>query len=244
MTASLVDVRDLSAGYGERQILTDISFSIAPGELVSLFGPNGTGKSTLFRCLMGRLRHQGTVRLGDVPAGELSVAERAKKVAHVPQDHGAAFPISALDVVLLGRTPYLQRHRGPRRQDAEVAMQALETVGIGRLARDLYTQLSGGQRQLVLLARALAQQAPLLLLDEPTASLDYGNQRLVWNVVTDIAESGRGVLICTHDPHPVRRECDRALVLGRAGTFLADGPPTDVLTATCLNTLYPNTTRG
>ncbi len=241
--ATLLKVDGLIAGYGSRPILQGLDCEVRSGELVSLFGPNGTGKSTFFRCILGRLRHGGTVLLGDAKVEALSATDRARRVTYVPQEHGGVFPLSVLDVVLLGRTPHLVRHRGPSQTDVDVALQALTEVGIDGLANRLFTQLSGGQRQLVLIARALAQDAPLLLLDEPTASLDYGNQAVLWQIVSRVAASGRGVLICTHDPAPVRKHCTRALVLGREGRLLADGPPREAVSDEMVARLYPDAVR-
>lgn len=243
MTADdvVLSVRGLHAGYPGRKVLDGLDFDLRHGELVSLFGPNGTGKTTLFTCLMGRLPHQGRVLLGGRPVTAMPVRERARLVTHVPQHHGVVFPLTVVDVTVMGRTPRLHRHRGPRAEDVALAVKALEEVGAAHLCDRLYTQLSGGQRQLVLLARALVQDTPLLLLDEPTASLDYGNQLLVWSVVEGIVAEGRTVLICSHDPGPVRRSCRRALVLGRDGRLLADGPSQEVLDQTMVDRLYPQT---
>lgn len=236
---ALLAVSGLTVSYGERTVLNDLDLIVRRGELVALFGPNGSGKSTFFKAVMGSVPSRGDIHLDGHLARTLPVRTRATLVTHVPQEHDAVFPLRVVDVVVMGRTPYLQRHRGPLADDMMMALRALRDVGAEDLADRVYTELSGGQRQLVMLARALAQDCPLILLDEPTASLDYGNQHLTWQLMRMLAERGHGVLVCSHDPRPVREFCHRALVLGRHGALLGDGIPADVLDDAVLHNLYP-----
>ena len=235
----MLEVNQLSFSYNDHTVLEDVSFFIQPGELCALFGPNGSGKSTLYRCILGHLRYRGHVTLDDVNLRTLSPSRVAQQIAYVPQQHANPFPFTVFDMVVMGRTPHLGGVFGPQREDLEICEQVLESVGLVAESRRFYHTLSGGQRQLVLIARALAQQSRLLLLDEPTASLDFGNQILVWNMIQSLSARGVTILVCTHDPHHVLQFCNRVLVLGRDGRFLADGLPAETVTPELISALYP-----
>jgi len=235
----MLSVERLAFAYEDRQVLEEISFTTRPGELCALFGPNGSGKSTLYRCILGHLRHQGVVHVDGVDARTLTPLQIAQRIAYVPQQHTNPFPYTVFDMVAMGRNPHLGGVFGPRRADLEICERVIDSVGLLADSQRPYHTLSGGQRQLVLIARALAQQTALLLLDEPTASLDYGNQMLVWNMIRSLARGGAAVVVCTHDPHHVLQFCDRVLALGRAGRFIADGPPEATVTPELVATLYP-----
>jgi len=232
-------VRGLSFAYGAHQVLDRIDLDLRRGELCALFGPNGTGKSTLYRCILGHLRHDGSVTLDGEDLSRLRPPQLARRISYVPQQHTNPFPFTVLDMVLMGRTPHLGGVFGPRRGDVEACERVLAQVGLAAERDRLYHTLSGGQRQLVLIARALAQDCQVLLLDEPTASLDFGNQMFVWRTVRDLARQGRAILVCTHEPNHVLWFCDRVLALGRDGRLLADGTPGQVVTSELVHTLYP-----
>lgn len=239
----MLQIDRLSFGYPGRQVLDEVSFTVRSGELRALFGPNGTGKSTLFRCILGLLRHRGTVMLDRVDLRTLPPTAVAKRIAYVPQQHTTPFPFTVFDMVLMGRTPHLGGVFGPRRADLEVCERVLDAVGLTTDSHRPYPTLSGGQRQLVLIARALAQESDLLLLDEPTASLDFGNQGLVWSRIRALATAGSGILVCTHDPNQVLRYCDQVLALGREGRVVADGVPVETVTTELVSALYPEIDR-
>lgn len=234
----MLTVRDVSFAYGTTPVLDGVGFELARGELCALFGPNGTGKSTLFKCVLGHLARRGEVHIDGQDTARLGAGRLARLVAYVPQEHRPPFPYLVREMVLMGRTPHLGGVFGPSRRDEAAAEEAMERIGVEDLADRSYTTLSGGQRQLVLLARALAQDTPLLLLDEPTASLDFGNQLLLWQTVRGLTAEGRTALICTHDPNHVLWFCDRALVLGRHGRLLEDGPVDDVVRDDLVRSLY------
>jgi iron complex transport system ATP-binding protein len=233
-------VRGLSFAYGDHQVLDEVDLDLVPGELCALFGPNGSGKTTLYRCILGHLPHQGTVTLDDDDLSKLSLPEVARRIAYVPQQHTNPFPFTVLDMVLMGRTPHLGGVFGPRRRDVLACLDVLDQVGLQEERDRTFHTLSGGQRQLVLIARALVQDCQVMLLDEPTASLDFGNQMLVWRTVRSLALEGRTVLVCTHEPNHVLWFCDRAVALGRGGRMVADGPPHRVITEELVATLYPS----
>jgi iron complex transport system ATP-binding protein len=221
-----------------RYQLRDVSLTVGSGQVCCLLGPNGTGKTTLLRCLLGLLTPEaGTVRLDGRPIRDLSARALARLVAYVPQSMSTPFPFTTLDIAVMGRTPHLSVTSSPSRADRRLAAQALEQVGIGHLADRSFTSLSGGERQLAMFARALAQEAELLILDEPTAALDYGNEVRVLHLIRDLGRSGRTIVMSTHQPdHPLRYG-DRAVLLDN-GRVVADGPPSDVVTGELLSEVY------
>jgi len=211
-----------------------------PGEVCGLFGPNGCGKTTLFRCCLGLLRGRaGTIAIGDLPVTSLPPADRARRIAYVPQEHKPPFPLLVRDVVLLGRTPYVGLLGRTSPTDRQVVDETLARLGLEDLAFRPYDQLSGGQRQLVLIARAVAQQTPVMLLDEPASGLDFHNQLLIWQVLRSLAASGTTVVCCTHDPNHVFWFCDRVVVM-QAGHVVAEGAPAHALGTATLQALYPD----
>ncbi|WP_312283770.1 ABC transporter ATP-binding protein [Candidatus Igneacidithiobacillus taiwanensis] len=228
----------LAYAYGNRMVLEDVSLTLAAGESVALLGANGSGKSTLIRLLLGIYRPlRGQIRLGAEPLQGLSAKERARRIAYVPQDHGTAFPFRVLDMVLMGRIPHQSLLGRASPKDRARAEGSLERLGILDLADRPYTELSGGQRQLVLIARALAQEAPILILDEPVTGLDYGNQHRLMVQVRDLARSGYAILQSTHYPEHALAAASRVLLL-KDGRILAEGAPDNVLCPGHLQALY------
>jgi iron complex transport system ATP-binding protein len=230
--------RGLSIGYRDRLVGEHLAVALREGEVLALLGPNGGGKTTLLKTLLGLIAARaGEVLLNDRPLGELSQRERARMMAYVPQVHVGTFAFTAQAVVLMGRSAHGSLFSAPSARDHAVAAHALERFGIAHLAQRPYTEISGGERQLVLLARALAQEPRFVVLDEPTASLDFGNQGKVMHEIRALAASGLGVLFTTHDPNHALRAADRAYLL-RDGACLADGPVNAVLTRDNLEALY------
>jgi len=233
-----IEGRGLTIGYPDRTVGSGLDVALSTGEVLALLGPNGGGKTTLLKTLLGLLKPKaGEVRLGDKPLDNYSIRERARVVAYVPQVHISTFAFSVETVVLMGRTAHGSLFSRPSGQDRAVAQAALERFGIAALASRPYTMISGGERQLVLLARALAQEPQFIVLDEPTASLDFGNQGKVMREIRALAKSGHGVLFTTHDPNHALRAADRAYLL-REGTRIADGPVGTVLNREQLEALY------
>ena len=234
----MIEGRDLSIGYPERVVGTHLDVQLAQGEVLALLGPNGGGKTTLLKTLLGLLPPRGgEVQLAGKPLTDFSIAERARYIAYVPQVHHGTFAFTVETVVLMGRTAHGSLFARPSAHDRDVSAAMLERFGIGALAQRPYTEISGGERQLVLLARALAQEPSFVVLDEPTASHDFGNQGKVMGEIRALAESGLGVLFTTHDPNHALRAADRAYLL-REGTCLACGPVTEILTIDALEALY------
>jgi len=236
----MLRVHDLYFSYGSVPVLNGISFHVREGELCGLFGPNGSGKTTLFKCCLNFLKtKQGTVHMCGSDISKLSIREMAKIVAYVPQEHKPPFPYLVSEVVLMGRTPHLGGVFGIPRRDKMIAIDALDTLGIADLAERPYSQLSGGQRQMVLMARAIAQDTPLMFLDEPTSALDFQNQMRIWEIMRTIVESGRTIIACSHDPNHVSWFCDRVIVIGNGG-IIADGDPAKTINEQTLGQIYQN----
>ena len=233
-----IEVQSLSYSYGDRRVLQDISFKAGEGEFLSILGPNGVGKSTLFRCMLGLLSdYTGKVLVNGQDAGSLSIQERARQISYIPQSSASAFNYSVLEVVLMGVSSRLGAFASPRKEDVERCQWALAKTGIPHLAQRCFHKLSGGERQLVLIARALAQKARVLMLDEPTASLDFGNQFLVMKQARSLASEGYTVIQTTHNPEQSFIFSDRILML-QNGRVLKEGPPSEVLTKELIKELY------
>ena len=229
---------DLAIGYSDRVVGRDLNVALSTGEVLALLGPNGAGKTTLLKTLLGLLvAKAGEVRLGERPLQDYSAGERARMIAYVPQVHNATFAFTVEAIVLMGRTAHGNLFSRPTAADRAVAARALERFGIAHLSDRPYTNISGGERQLALLARALAQEPQFIVLDEPTASLDFGNQGKVMREIRALAQSGHGVLFTTHDPNHAMRAADRAFLL-RQGARIAEGAVADVLNREQLEALY------
>jgi iron complex transport system ATP-binding protein len=228
----------LAVGYPGHAVGSGFELRLQPGQVLALLGPNGGGKTTLLKTLLGLLRPLGgQVELDGQPLHTLSAAARARRLAYVPQSHVGAFAFSVADLVLMGRTAHGSLFAAPSVHDRAVAQAAIERLGIAHLAARPATMISGGERQLALIARALAQEAQLMVLDEPTAALDFGNQGKVMREIRRLADEGLGVLFTTHDPNHATRFADQALLI-RRGVTLASGAVTDVLTQAMLERLY------
>ena len=233
-----IEIKNLSFSYGERPVLHDISFSVDKGEFLSILGPNGVGKSTLFRCMLGLLSgYTGQVLVDGTDTRNFSVREAAKHIAYIPQSSRSIFNYSVFDIVLMGRTSGLSSFCSPGKADKELCRWAMEKVGITRLSDRCFHRLSGGEQQLVLIARALVQRAPILMLDEPTANLDFGNQLLVLEQARSLAREGYTVIQTTHHPEQSYMFSDRILAIQK-GRILTEGKPKDVLTEENIRALY------
>lgn len=228
----------MSFQYGQHAVFKDISFSLKEGELCAILGVNGSGKSSLFKCCMGFLQpSSGQIKLQEQSIKKLKTAEIAKKVSYVPQEHPITFPYLVREMVLMGRTTHISNFFNISDEQYVKAGEALKSLSLDHLADNAFSQLSGGQRQMVLIARAIAQETPLMLLDEPTSSLDFKNQLLIWNTLLHLKKMGKSIFICTHDPNHVLWFCDRVLVLDDQ-KLIADGHPHEVLNEKILKQIY------
>ena len=228
----------LCVSYGKDAVLNNVSFSIARSSLCGLMGPNGAGKSTLFKCCMNFLKaRQGSIRVEGKKTNGLSPASLARLISYVPQENKLMFPFTVREIVSMGRNAKMKGFLRLSQSDYEVVDYAIEQMGIENLAQRSYTSLSGGQRQLTLIARALAQEAPLMLLDEPTSALDFNNQILVWRSLSHIANSGVTIVVCCHDPNHILWFCDDVLVL-KQGEIIAQASPQEVSNEGLLSRVY------
>ncbi len=236
--AAALEIRALTCGYAGRAVLRDVSFAVEAGRAVVLLGPNGVGKSTLFKTVLGLLPALGgEVLVGGRAAAEMSRRELAQAVAYVPQTHEAGFGFTVREMVLMGTTPKLEGFATPTRADEEAAEAAMAQMGISELAARACDTLSGGEMQMVLIARALAQQASILVMDEPCANLDLSNQIVVLERVRALVAAGLTVVVTSHDPnHAFLLDCD-VVCVGR-GTGFAAGAAREVLTPAALQQLY------
>ncbi len=228
----------LGFGYRHHRVGSGVTLELAAGEVLCLLGPNGSGKTTLFKTLLGLLPPQeGAVLVDGLDARTLARDAMARLVSYVPQAHGAFFPYTVGETVLMGRTAHLGLFAAPSAGDRAAAAAAIERMGITHLADRIYTQISGGERQLALIARALAQEARLIILDEPTANLDFGNQVRVLQRIRALADEGIGVLLSTHDPDHAFLCADRVALLHQ-GVVMACGSAAAVMTADNLRRIY------
>ncbi len=229
----------MGLAYGNRRVLQDIDLTVAPGERVCLIGPNGAGKSSLLRCLVGTADgRQGVVLLDGVPLEEFSRGSLARRMAVVPGQVQLPFATRVEEVVALGRLPHEHPLLGPGPADRIAVLRAMERVGVAPLAGRDARELSLGERQLVVLAMALAQGGGLLILDEPTVHLDLGHQVGVMSLLTDLnARDGTTVLAVLHDL-PLAMQSFPRLVLLDHGRIVADGPPAEVITPERVRDVY------
>jgi len=234
-----LELQGLACGYGRRTVLPDVSFILGPGELLCLLGPNGVGKTTLFKTILGLLPPLGgALRLGGHDARRWPRRQLARWLAYVPQAHAPPFGFAVRDVVAMSRVAHLGPLSAPGRHDLQVAEQALEAMGIAHLAQKPSTAISGGERQLVLIARALAQEARIVVMDEPTSNLDYGNQQKVLAHARRLVAAGeRSVILTTHDPNQALLSASRVLLLDREKRW-SMGAPSEVITERYLRETY------
>ena len=234
----MLEVENLQFSYGARQVLGGISFQAGQEELIFVLGANGAGKTTLFRCMLGLLHgYRGRILLDGQNVAALPAKELARRIAFIPQFHNPVFAYTALDMVLMGTNHRLSTFASPGRREREIAIQAMEQLGIEDFAGRNFQELSGGEQQLVLVARALAQEAKILLMDEPTSALDYGNQLRVLEKVSALRAQGYTILLSCHNPQLAMLYARRVIAL-HDGRIAADGAPETALNPQLIRLLY------
>lgn len=242
--APLLEVKNLSFGYDERDVLQDISFQLKRGEILFLLGPNGCGKTTLLDCVLGFLKPgEGDIYLNGSNIKGIRAEQVARQLAYVPQSHEKTFPYTVMDIVLMGRASYIGIFASPSRQDIAIAKEMLELLGIYHLKDRPYTHLSGGEGQLVMIARALVQKTDLIVMDEPTAHLDFKHEMVIMETIVDLVqESGLAILMASHFPNHAfyfeNNDLRCRVALMDDCRFLDMGTPTQVLSEYNLKKTY------
>jgi len=232
-----INVNELCFSYSGHEVLKGVSFEAEAGQLMSVLGPNGVGKSTLFKCILGILRgYTGEIHIDGENAANMRARALADKIAYIPQSHGNSFGYTVEDMVLMGTAHSVGTLSVPRRAQKEAAWAAMERTGITGIAGKNYLKLSGGEQQLAMIARALAQKSRILLMDEPTSNLDYGNQERILKLVRSLADDGYTVLLSTHNPQHALWYADSVLAL-LGGKVEAFGG-TEVITPELIKRLY------
>ncbi len=233
-----IRTENLCFSYGSTPILKNIDFRAHESSLVAVIGPNGAGKSTLFRCILGFLKgYSGSIFIDDRNIREMNRTEIAGKIAYIPQTTVPVFNYDVIDIVLMGTTGSLKLLESPGAKQVEAAEKALRELGIESLRNRGFGRISGGERQLVLVARALVQNAKILIMDEPTANLDYGNQYKVMAKIKELAAGGYTIILSTHNPEHALLFADKSFVI-QNGEFVAAGSSADVLNEEMMRRLY------
>lgn len=217
----ILDIQNISCGYGKKTVIRNFSARVESGGVFCLLGPNGVGKTTLFKTILRLLPPvSGQIYLDGKNISDYTDMEFARKVAYVPQAHTPPFAFSVRDVVVMGRISHMGAFSSPSKKDYETADQVLQELGIWRLRERAYTELSGGERQMVLIARALAQEPMFLMMDEPTSNLDFGNQVSVLRTVCRLARKGLGILMTTHFPEHMAQCNAKGVLILRDGRYI------------------------
>lgn len=233
-----ITVKNLQFSYKNKPVLRDVNFSAHTGTCICLLGENGAGKTTLFKCLLGLFHdYSGDILIDDTNSKKLSTRQLARKIAYIPQAHAPMFNYSVFETVLMGTNVLTGGFRTPGSKEHKVAHEALERLNITHLAQRGYVEISDGERQLTLIARALAQKSRILVMDEPTASLDYGNQFLLMQEIKRLTKEGYLILLSTHNPEHALRYADMTLVL-KDGAAIAYGAAEEVLTPEMMKRIY------
>ncbi|MBI5459916.1 ABC transporter ATP-binding protein [Methanobacterium sp.] len=235
----LMEIKGCSFAYDDNDnIFEDINFSVSSGDIFCILGANGTGKTTLIKCLTGLMNpHSGEILVDGRNMNLFSRADLSKKIGYIPQIHNSTFPFTVLDVVLMGRSPHLDMFESPSDKDYKIALESLESLNIEYMKDKPYTEISGGEQQLVFIARVLTQEPSILILDEPTSHLDFGNQIRTLNIIKKLASDGLSVIMSSHFPdHAFISANQVALMDGKR--FFAIGKPEDVITTENMKQIY------
>ena len=233
-----LEVRDLSFSYDtSRHIFEAVSFQCEGSQILCILGENGAGKSTLLNCILGEEQAEGEILINQKPLSAYSARELAKKIAYIPQTHVPIFPFRVMDVIMMGRTAWMGYFSAPSQEEEAMALENLEFLNISHLKEKPYTAISGGERQLVMIAAALTQEPELLVLDEPTAHLDFGNQHRFLELVLRLQERGMGIIMSTHSPDHALMLKGTTLIL-KSGRLWHSGLAENVITEATMSELY------
>ena len=234
----LLKCEELSSGYDGKAVLENLNFEIKEGELWCILGANGIGKSTLFKTILGLLKPvKGKIKFNDKELDKWSRKELAKIVSYVPQSHTPPFPYKVMEVLMMGRNPFQGNLGRVKKEDLDIINETLKKLDIEGLADRIYTQLSGGERQLVLLARAIVQDTPLMILDEPVSNLDFGNRAKVIGHIRNLVKNGKSVIMTTHEPdHAFINDCNVIIIQDKNEVYSGIGK--DLVDEKCINNMY------
>ncbi len=233
-----LEMNALTCGYRNHAVVRDISLTLEKGDVLCLLGPNGSGKTTFFKTILGLLKSlEGRIYLNGENIRKWPHSKIARSIGYIPQTHHPQFPFKVIDIVLMGRTAHLGPFAAPSKADTQIAEEAMAVLHIDYLKERIYTEISGGERQLVLIARALAQQSPILLMDEPTASLDFGNQVMVLSRIQQLASSGLSIIMACHFPEHAFLYGTKALLF-KEGEVYGFGSPEKTVTEDNVRALY------
>lgn len=233
-----LEIKNAVCGYGSKIVVDGISVKVESGEILCLLGPNGVGKTTLFKTILGFLKlMSGKITLNDDNIQNFSKRKLAMAIGYVPQAHIPSFPYKVLDVVTMGRTAHLGMFSSPSKADVKIAEEALDTLEVSFLKHRTYTELSGGERQMILIARALTQQSDILVMDEPTSNLDFGNQVKVLQQINKLAKMGIGIIMTSHFPDHAFL-CSTKVALLQKNNIFTVGSVEQVVTEENLKSAY------
>ncbi|WP_424354827.1 ABC transporter ATP-binding protein [Methanobacterium sp. MBAC-LM] len=237
--SKILEIKHAGFSYNQKDdIFNDVNLSLENGDVLCILGPNGTGKSTLIKCMNGLLKlNSGNILINNQSIHSLNKNDLAKIIGYIPQSHNSTFAFSVFDVVLMGRAPHLSLTSVPGEKDYKIAEEALKSLGISHLTDKTYTEISGGERQMVLIARVLAQQPQILLLDEPTSHLDFGNQIRTLDVINKLAENGLSVIMTSHFPDHAFLSSNKVAIMN-GGTIMEIGTPESVITEENMRRAY------
>lgn len=234
----LLKVNNLTGGYRKKTIVNDISFSLNIGDILCILGPNGCGKSTLLKMLLRLIPlKKGEIFIDDMNLYEISRKHLAKLLSYIPQNDSILFPYTAVEVISMGKTPQLNSFHGPTKEDLEEAYKILEKLNILHLANKPFTKLSGGERQLILIGRAINQDAKIFIMDEPTSSLDYKNQQVVLKIIRKLSKRNKTIIFTTHSPQEPFNISTKVLLMSQ-GKLVKFGKPNEVLLKESLESVF------
>jgi len=236
---NLLSVKDASFSYNEgKNIFEDLNFQVEKGEIFCILGANGCGKTTLIKCITGINKlSEGSINLNNKNIASLKPPQIAKNMAYIPQDHNSTFPYSVLDVVLMGRSAHLEMFESPGEKDYKIAEKAIKSLDIEYLKDTPYNEISGGEQQLTFIARVLTQEPKLLVLDEPTSHLDFGNQIRALNVIEKLAKDGLAIIMTSHFPDHVLMSGTKVAIMKDRG-FIEVGSPEEVINSENMEETY------
>ncbi len=233
-----LDIKNVSFSYEDKRVLNDVSFSASGGEVIAILGPNGVGKSTLFKCILAFLKPQtGTIEIDGRNVLSLTDRERSRSMAYIPQSFNPVFNHSVLETVMMGAAGRLSLFETPGKEERRRAAELIEAMGIGAIKTRGTRKISGGEKQLMLLARSMMQEAEILIMDEPTASLDFANSHRVMRKVKELSEEGYTIIFSTHSPSLAALYSTSIIAL-KDGSILKKGSASEIMTGEMLSSLY------